>query len=194
MQRASRRSDPLPLVTPVRSDHAIVVQGRPAPGLWIVETGILRMSTVRADGHELVLDLLGPGDVVGAPPDVVARATITAIRPVRLRLVTERTAAGPLAERAERMAALASDLAWLGVADRIERRLRDLAARFGWPVPGGVGIPFALPQSELASLAGTSRESANRALRTLIGEGRVGNPRRGRYVVLRAHVGADRSP
>jgi CRP/FNR family transcriptional regulator, cyclic AMP receptor protein len=183
VQRASMRSDPLPLVMPVRSDHTIVFQGEPASGLWIVQTGILRASAVRADGHELVLDLLGPGDVVGGPPGVVARATVTTLRPVRLRLVTERNAAGALAERAERMAALASDLAWLGVTDRIERRLRDLAERFGWAVPGGTRIPFALPQQELASLAGTSRESANRALRRLIAEGRVQMHCRGRYTV-----------
>jgi CRP/FNR family transcriptional regulator, cyclic AMP receptor protein len=183
VQRASRRSDPLPLVTPVRSDHTIVYQGEPASGLWIVETGILRASAVRVDGHELVLDLLGPGDVVGGPPGVVARATVTTLRPARLRLVTERSAARALAERAERMAALASDLAWLGVEDRIEWRLRDLGERFGSPVPGGVRIPFALSQKELASLAGTSRETANRALRRLIGEGRVQMQCRGRYVV-----------
>jgi CRP/FNR family transcriptional regulator, cyclic AMP receptor protein len=193
VQGASRRSVPLPLVMPVRSDHTLVYQGEPASGLWIVENGILRASAVRADGHELVLDLLGPGDVVGGPPGVVAQATVTTLRPARLRLVTERNAAGALAERAERMAALASDLAWLGVADRIERRLCDLGERFGWPVPGGLRIPFALPQQELASLAGTSRETANRALRRLMGEGRVEMERRGRYVV-RAHLQPVPSP
>jgi CRP/FNR family transcriptional regulator, cyclic AMP receptor protein len=183
IRRASAVVQPLPLVI-VRSGKTLVRQGEAAAGAWRVESGILRASLVTADGRELVMDLLGPGDVAGEPAGSTAACTLQALRPARLRAVavTELTAA--LAERARRAAALASDVAWLDVATRIERRLQDLAARFGRPVPGGTLIPITLRQDDIAALAGTSRETANRAIRRLAERGRIRVERRGRYIVL----------
>ena len=181
-QRSVAVVEPLPL-TIVRSGRTLVRQGETGAGPWLVESGILRASLVTPDGRELVVDLLGPGDVAGEPPGTLAGCTLLTLRPARLRpaAVGELTAA--LAERARRASILACDVAWLDVATRIERRLQDLAARFGRPVPGGTSIPITLRQEDLAALAGTSRETANRALRRLIARGRVQVERRGRYVV-----------
>ncbi len=52
-------------------------------------------------------------------------------------------------------------------------RLDDLAARFGRPVAGGTAVRLALTQEDLAALCGTSRESANRAIRSLVRQGRI---------------------
>jgi CRP/FNR family transcriptional regulator, cyclic AMP receptor protein len=173
---------PLPLLI-VRPGKTVVRQGEPGAGAWRVETGILRASLVTHDGRELVVDLLGPGDVVGEPVGSFAACTVEALRPSRLRPADADGLASALAERAGRAAALACDVAWLDVATRIERRLQDLAARFGRPVPGGTLVPITLRQDDLASLAGTSRETANRAIRRLVRCGRLRVERRGRYVV-----------
>jgi CRP-like cAMP-binding protein len=87
-----------------------------------------------------------------------------------------------LAARAERSAELACDLAWLDVAGRLERRLDDLASRFGRAVDGGVLIDLFLTQSDLAALVGASREHVNRALGSLERSGRIRRGTRGRYV------------
>jgi CRP-like cAMP-binding protein len=50
-------------------------------------------------------------------------------------------------------------------------------------VSGGTLVPFTLSQEALASLAGTTRETANRAIRGLIRQGALATERRGRYVV-----------
>jgi CRP-like cAMP-binding protein len=85
-------------------------------------------------------------------------------------------------------------LAWHDVETRLERRLADLAARFGHEAPDGVAIGLRLSQDELAAMIGCTRESANRALGRIVAAGRVAVVRRGRYVVrspLRAVVPDD---
>jgi CRP/FNR family transcriptional regulator, cyclic AMP receptor protein len=170
----------------VRPGKTLVRQGELGSGAWRIETGIMRVSLVTADGRELVLDLLGPGDVTGDPPGSPVACTVEALRPARLRAVGSDDLTAALADRAVRAATLACDVAWLDVATRIERRLQDLAARFGRAVPGGTSIPITLRQDDLASLAGTSRETANRAIHRLIERGRIQVERRGRYVVRSA--------
>jgi CRP/FNR family cyclic AMP-dependent transcriptional regulator len=189
-ERLPRSHEPLPLV-PLRSGQTIVRQGERCPTLWRVGSGMLSAAAVGRDGRELTLDVLGPGDPVGEPAGEVSALTIRAMRPSRLVPAAGRDVEALLASRARRREALACDLAWLGVADRVARRLDDLAARFGRPVPGGTLIPFALTQETLASLAGTSRESANRAIRRLATVGTIAVVGRGRYVV-RHHLRAVR--
>lgn len=182
--RLPRSHEPLPLV-PLRAGQAPVRQGEPCATVWRVRSGMLTASVVGDDGRELTLDILGPGEAVGEPCGEVSLITVRAVRPSRLETVPADEVAGLLAQRARRREVLACDLAWLAVDERIARRLDDLACRFGRPVPDGISIPFRLTQDTLASLAGTSRESANRGLRRLVRAGRITPTGRGRYVVHR---------
>jgi CRP/FNR family cyclic AMP-dependent transcriptional regulator len=176
---------PLPLMAVRRGQH-IVRQGEPFAGPWVVRSGALFCSAISDDGRVLALDVLGPGDLVGEPDGAPAEYGVRVLRPGRLRAArpAERTDLASI--RTRRMAALARDLAWLDVAQRIEERLLDLAERFGRPVAGGLLVALPLTQEDLAALAGTSRESANRALRLLGREGRVTMVGRGKYVVGRS--------
>lgn len=180
---ASLGLQPLPLTVVLRQGATLVRQGVPSEGLWLVSSGALRVAQVSRDGRELVLDVLGPGHGVGEPPGVISPVTVRALRQCRLAPVSPRAAADLLTARAHRAAALAAELAWLEVRARIARRLDDLAQRFGCPVEGGRLILLPLTQDEVAALAGTTRESANRALRALVAEGRLRIAGRGRYVV-----------
>jgi CRP/FNR family cyclic AMP-dependent transcriptional regulator len=189
-ERLPRSHEPLPLM-PLRAGQTLVRQGERSPKLWRVRTGMLTAAAVGHDGRELTLDVLGPGDPVGEPAGELSALTVRAMRPSRLVPVAARDVEALLAARARRREALACDLAWLDVAERVARRLDDLAARFGRPVPGGTLIPFPLTQEALASLAGTSRESANRAIRRLVAFGTIAVVGRGRYVV-RHHLRAVR--
>lgn len=173
---------PLPL-TIVRAGTTVLRQGEPSVVLARVESGLLRSSTVTADGRELLLDLVGPREVVGEPHNDWSPVTVRALTPARLRTVPAERAATMLAVRARRMTTLAAELAWLEVGERIDARLRDLADRFGRPVPGGVAIPFHLTQDDLAAMVGASRETANRAIRELERRGSIAVVRRCRYVV-----------
>ena len=181
--RAFGEPQPLPLTIVLRQGATLARQGEPGDGLWLVEAGALRTSMVTNDGRELTLDVLGPGDAAGEPFGVVSGADVRTLRQTRLRPLDPRAAADLLAARAHRAAALAAELAWVGVQERVAWRLDDLAERFGRPVEGGTLLVLPLTQDELAALAGTSRESVSRALRALVSEGRIRVPAKGRYVV-----------
>ena len=171
--------EPLPLVivrpgqTPVRQDEACADQ-------WIIETGVFVVSVVDADGRTMVLDLLGPNDSLGLPGAMPAPWTATALRPARLHPAT---GLDVLAATMSRLTAIATELAWYDITERLERRLLDLARRLGRPAPGGTVLPVRLTQDELASMVGATRESVNRAVRTLIAHGSIEVRGRGCYVV-----------
>ena len=178
-----RGPQPLPFTLVLRQRGTLIRQGAPGDGLWLVESGALRMSAITDAGRELTLDVLGPGEAAGELPGVDSPATVRALRPSRLTPVGAGAAADLLTARAHRAAALASEFAWLSVRSRVARRLEDLAERFGRPVEGGRLILLPLTQDEVAALAGTTRESANRAVRRLVGDGSIRIAARGRYVV-----------
>jgi CRP/FNR family transcriptional regulator, cyclic AMP receptor protein len=187
--RMYRDPQPLPLTLVLRQRGTLIRQGVTGDGLWLVESGALVVGTITDAGRELVLDVVGPGDAAGEISGVISPFTVRALRPSRLTPVSHRAAADLLAARAHRAAALAADFAWLNVRSRVVRRLEDLAERFGRPVEGGRLILLPLTQDEVAALAGTTRESANRALRRLVADGSIRVAARGRYVVRsRAHA------
>ena len=131
-----------------------------------------------------MIDVLGPGHVAGEQAGVPSPVTVRALRPCRLSPVSGRAAADLLTTRAHRAAALAAELAWLGV--RHAYRAAAGGPRRAVRAPGrrgGTLILLPLTQDEVAALAGTTRESANRALRAMIADGEIRVAARGRYVV-----------
>ena len=174
--------EPLPLVV-VRPGGSPVRQGEPCGGMWRIEAGLLALEVVDADGRSLLVDVLGPGDALGGPEGQPAAWTATALRPARLFVVGPRDATTALAAQCARLTWVASGFAWFPVAERVHRRLTDLAARHGRAVPGGVQLPCALTQDQLASMVGASRESVNRAVMAMVRAGAIEVRGRGRYVV-----------
>ena len=57
-----------------------------------------------------------------------------------------------------------ADVVFLDLPGRVARKLLELADRHGEPAAGGVRIGVRVPQGELASMVGASRENVNRAL------------------------------
>ena len=79
-----RGPQPLPLTLVLRQRGTLIRQGVPGDGVWRVESGALRVSVVSGAGHELVLDVLGPGHGAGEPVGVPSPVTVRALRPCRL--------------------------------------------------------------------------------------------------------------
>jgi CRP-like cAMP-binding protein len=179
---------PLPLGIVVQPGREVIRQGEPFPDAWIVRSGALLMEVVDHDGHTLALDVLGPGDLVGGPPDGVADAAVRALVPSRLLGASTASIREGLERRAHRVTGLASSLAWDRLVVRIVDRLDDLAGRFGRPVSGGRRVSLPLTQEHLAALTGSTRESVNRALADLVGAGRL-ERRAGRYVLRSGPTG-----
>ena len=190
MARGARADEPLPLVIGVQPGREVIRQGEPYPDAWVVRSGALLMEVVDHDGHRLVLDVLGPGDLVGGQADGVADASVRALVTSALLGATAASLGVGLARRARRVTRLASSLAWDRLGTRLVARLDDLADRFGQPVPGGTRVALPLTQEHLAALTGATRETVNRALAELTEAQRV-ERRGGRYVVRSDPAGAD---
>lgn len=176
------RREPLPLAC-ITTGTVVVRQGDLVRRPIVVVSGALLHGCLSPEGGELVLAVLGPGDLATPPAGRPALGTVRAIRVSRLRDALPHEIPSLVAAQWERAAELACELAWLDVTDRLETRLEDLAERFGRPVPGGRLIDLFLTQSDLAAMVGASREHVNRAVRALARAGRVRGAGRGRYVV-----------
>ena len=176
------RREPLPLSC-VTAGTIVIRQGERSPHPRVVVSGALREDCLSSEGDELVLDVLGPGDLATPPAGRPARGTVRAMRVSRLRDALPNEGPAALEAQWERAATLACELAWLDVTGRLERRLEDLAARFGRPVPSGRLVDLFLTQSDLAAMVGASREHVNRAVRALERAGRLHRTGRSRYVV-----------
>jgi CRP/FNR family cyclic AMP-dependent transcriptional regulator len=186
--------------TPRRLSHGDVVvrQGDPSSCLFLVASGAVRLSSVTRDGREVVVGLIGPGDVFGesallgrpSPVDarVIGTTRVVALPLPHLRDVLRRypiTAEELLRLVASRLhrtstaleEALASDL-----PTRVSLRLRDLASKHGIPSSDGIRLRVPLTQEELARMVGASREAVNRTMGGLTARGLVRTE--GRTVVI----------
>lgn len=183
-----------------RHGEVILGQGQTVGCLRLVVSGAVRLAAVAPSGREVVVGLLGPGDVFGevallggGPSPVEARSlgeetAVLAIPPGLLRDLIRRmpaTAEELLRLVATRLhdttAALEEALAY-DVPTRISLRLRHLALALGEDAGDGVALPPRLTQEELGRMAGATRESVNRALARLAARGLVHVQDR-RYVV-----------
>jgi CRP/FNR family transcriptional regulator, cyclic AMP receptor protein len=182
-----------------RADHAI-----------ILIVGFVKVHVSAIDGAEVVVDLAGPGDLLGeaaAFSGGTRSANATALEPVEGLTVDIRDFREFISRRPRvTFALLEMTLARLNLANarrseyatttslaRVAGRLVELTERFGTSV-ANTDIDVALPitQEELASWSATSRESTARALRTLRTLGLI-QTRRRRLIVgdlgqLRAHA------
>ncbi len=158
-------------------------KGDAGSSMMAVLTGQVRISTMSADGREVTLNLIGPGDVLGelALLDGKPRsASATAVSDTLL-MVVERGHFLPLLRRheglAERLLVLLcerlrqtsvtlEDVALTTLPARLARVLVRLAEQRGRPdVTGGIRIEAGTSQRELANQVASSRESVNKQLR-----------------------------
>jgi CRP-like cAMP-binding protein len=146
--------------------------GRRAPdGVFLLETGHVKMLVRAYSRAETLIDILGPGEFVGelAPIDereyaarFIAMGPVAAIRLDRagfLDCVLGHPPAGRrllsiLADRIRRLGELAADLAFLELEDRLAKTLLALAAGHGHPRDGAIEIDLLLTQDEPAAMAG----------------------------------------
>ena len=175
-------------------DAVVVRQGEPSTSLYLMERGAMRLSCVTVDGRELVVGLLGSGDVfgeaalLGEPSPVEARtvgASIVVGYDAELLplVIRERPLVGTellrlVAARTHRTERALTDALTTDLASRIAARLRDLADQHGAKVDDGVRLTIPLTQDELARMVGASREAVNRSLRSLVARDLVRTDRR----------------
>lgn len=176
--------EPLPLATVVPAGTILVRQGDAGAHARVVVSGALLESCIGPDGRVLARDVLGPGDLIGSVGFAPSPVTVRALRLCRIRAPLPDELPLLLEARELRVHAALCDVAWLDVGTRVERRLRDLALRFGRPARSGTLIDLFLSQEEIGGLVAASRETVNRCLRRLAETGAVTSLGRGRYGIL----------
>lgn len=168
--------------------RVIFVEGTPVLRAYVVVSGMVKITSCGGLGRPVLRAVLGPGDVLdeaalfGDEPHGVT-ATCQGLvrtgwlsksavhellehRPV-LGLEWLRALAREVREREDEIVLMAS----MDVPTRVARRLLLLAQRFGVPVDGGISIRHSLSRQEFADLAGTTKESASKALAAFVERG-----------------------
>lgn len=155
---------------------------------YIIQTGVVKVVVEQADGSELILAILGPGDVLWAPTIGESSDGAHSVLPLDEtnlfwidRQAFERclqTMPGlnanlslVLARRVRLANGRIEALAGMDVRTRIVRHLLILAKEYGEPADDKAGacvrIPLRLTQGDLARLVGASRVRVNHAMSEL---------------------------
>lgn len=182
--RESERREILATCTPRRYKRREILchEGDPGDCLHLIKSGRLIVRVATPFGDTATLTILGPGYSFGelAVLDSSARrtATVEAVENVetltfsRAQLTAlrqshpeiDRVIIATLAAQVRRLSAQVLEALYLPVETRVVRRLVDLAAIYG----GSNSIAeIRLNQQDLASMAGTTRATANKVLRDL---------------------------
>ncbi|MEV8016909.1 Crp/Fnr family transcriptional regulator [Streptomyces sp. NPDC086554] len=182
----------------------VLRKGEPSSHVLLIREGWLKVTDDSPTGHEAMLALRGPGDVIGesaALHGTSRSAYVTALEPVKAVVIAADRFTAFLDEHpvaARQLMAVITDrmragdrkrleLAVCSVKERLARLLLELAEHHGKRVPEGVLIHVPLTQQELAGAVGSSRESVTRLLRELRERGCV-TTRRQALVVLRPEI------
>lgn len=167
-----------------RKGQVILHEGEQGDSLFIILSGRVRIYTLSPEGHELSVWICDQGDFFGemallsgeprsASAEAMQRTQVLVLHrhAFRSHLLSNPAAAiriiETLSQRLRRTTESAEELVSLNVPQRIARKLLELAERYGVPQEDGVMIDLDLSQEAIASMVGTTRESANRALSRL---------------------------
>jgi CRP/FNR family transcriptional regulator, cyclic AMP receptor protein len=165
-----------------KANEVIFHKDSPGFGLMAVLSGRVKITSAGADGKEVVLNIIDPGEVFGevALLDGKPRtADAVAISPTELLVIDRRDfvpflESNPrvairllevLCERLRRTSEQLQDVLFLDLRARLAKTLLRLAKTHGQATAGGHRIDLRLSQSEIGNMTGLTRESINKQLR-----------------------------
>jgi CRP-like cAMP-binding protein len=182
-----------------RKGDTIFFEGDPGDSLMIVQKGRVAVRVSTPDGDVATLVVLGAGSCFGEQALVdaaaVRTASVVALEAVEVRALdrhdfddlrsrhpaVERFLIGLLASQVRRLSGQVLDALYVSADKRVIRRTTDLARVYATDaVHDRIDIP--MRQEDIASMAGTTRPTANRVLKQLEEEG-VLTLARGRTVI-----------
>jgi len=173
-----------------RKNNLIIFEDDVGNSLFVIKTGRVKISRIAADGSEAILAILGAGDFFGELSVIDGQgrsASVTSIDDVEL-LMLRRTDFMEILERIPKIAiSLLKELAGrirksdshirslslLDAKGRVATTIIRLAEDIGKMKQGKVYIEELPLQRDLASIAGTSRETISRVIKRFEEEGHV---------------------
>jgi CRP-like cAMP-binding protein len=184
-----------------RRGQAVFRQGEQHDGIYLVESGLVRVFFNSPAGREITLAYWSAGNFCGGPEVFGVGVHVwsgTAVRDTRVLSISGR-ALRSLAERLSPLAIgiieclifkgacysqLAQVLGTQSVIGRLSNVLGELVRVYGRPVEGGVEIVMPFTHDDLASMVGATRQWVSMTLRRLADQGVIANSRR-RLVIRR---------
>jgi CRP/FNR family transcriptional regulator len=166
-------------------------EGDPGDALFIVQSGLVKISLPGETGDEAILATLGPGDFFGelalldgAPRSATAtalEATETMVLPrdrFRELIATHESIRdsfmASVAQELRRLTTHVEELHFLDIAGRLAARLVRLAREGGRPQPDGtLRLDAPITQGDLAAMVGSTRQSVNKLLGLYASDGLI---------------------
>lgn len=162
-------------------DAPLFSEGDPSDYLYTVVSGRVKVFKTTARGTDIILELFGPGDPVGAVAVYESRAypaSAVALEPTSCLMIPRRSffslleahptmVRGLLTGLTHRLVELTNRLAELSggrVEARVARFFLKLANDIGQPRSEGIFIPLALSRQEIADMIGTTIETSIRIM------------------------------
>ena len=166
-----------------KNNQPMFLKGDPASGMMAVARGRVRIVTYSAEGKEVVLRVIGAGEVFGeiALIDGGERTADAIAMGETEVLILERSSFRPylesnpalciklleiMCERLRSTSEQLEDFSFLDLETRLAKRLLALAESHGEESKGGVRIALNLSQQMLGAMTGASREAVNKQLRS----------------------------
>lgn len=155
---------------------------QPGEVVYVILEGTVKIYVSHADGRDVILAFLGPGDTVGemSLADSAGRSanvvTTEKSRLLWMDRATFQTCLKDLAPLANNLVRLLSKrlrfaneqiqaLCTMDVPGRLSRQILALAERYGSAAASGdIKIPLRLTQSDLGEIVGASRERVNQVI------------------------------
>ena len=177
----------------------VMAAGDETDSLYIVLSGRLKVLMSDAEGKEVILSILGPGEFfgeMGLIDDSPRSASVVSMEPCELLSISKRDFKKCLAESFDMATAVMrglvrrlrdadrkiGSLALLDVYGRVARLLLDMAET----VDGEKIVTKRLPKQDIAKMIGASREMVSRVMKDLQMGGYI--EMRGSNIVLRDNI------
>jgi len=158
----------------------LFMEGQPSPGLMVIVSGRVRLSTASADGRSIIVRIAGPGEVLGLSATVVGRAcelTAETLEPARIKVISREGFRQWLRVHPELAFQIAQELAeeynntcqqlrtMLLSHTAAQRLARTLLQFVRNAVPKKDGrVQFTVTHQQMAEMIGSSRETVTRLL------------------------------
>jgi CRP-like cAMP-binding protein len=162
----------------------LMYEGEPGERVMILEEGRVKVTRIEPGGHETMLSIRDPGDLIGEVSLIDERprlATVTALERVRALVIASSVFRRHL-ERTPRVAVVVlevemrrfrettlkrSQFAASDTIGRLASRIVELSERYGAERKDGIEIDLALTQEDIAAWTGASRAGVAKAFQTL---------------------------
>jgi len=192
-RRAHRR------VFPVGAN--VMTAEQPGEAVYIVLHGTVKIHVEQADGRDVILALLGSGDLIGEMSliDSVGRSASATTLENSLMLwmgketfqemldtfpPVARNLVKILSSRVRLSDQLIQALASLDVYGRVARQLLAFAEKYGRLRDDGIQVRILFTQGDMADLVGASRKRVNQVMVSFKEQGLIGNDTEGHVVIL----------